>query len=315
MAGQTLYGVKEGYTFGPFKPNAKYFDPANGAASGTWTPSNNNRNSSFGSYTGGFDGASSIGGVSAVNPQGGQANELDSFKRYEDMAFNNSMARLEPQFDRQNADFNQGMVSRGLPVGSDAYNSSQANLAQAQAGATQDAALGAMQFGLGAQNQSFQQDATRSGLANALLQSRWSTDLGWANNALGNRQLDQQGQQFNDKLGFDYDTFFDTLGQRNYEFDTTMDQNQYQFDAGQDFNYWDRGNQFDYMYDRANASDYFGSYDRNQQSRQYDDALFLSLFGQPAPGVSGQNAGGIYGQQIGNATRPGFDLLTGLGFL
>lgn len=318
MTGQTLYGVPKGYTFGPFKPNDAYFDPNRGEASGTWSPRGSG--SSFGSFSsGGFDGNSSIGGVSAVNPQAGQANELDAFKRYEDAAFNNSMSRLEPQFDRQQADFSQSMVSRGMPVGSDAYNSAMAQMNQSQSGATQDAAFGAMGFGLGAQNQSFQQDATRSGLANSLLQSRWQNDLQRDALAQSGRQfnasLAQQNQQFGDNLGFNYDTFFDSMNQRNYEFDTSMDNNRYQFDSGMDQSYWDRGNYWDFANDRANADDMFRADDSNYRNNAYMDNLFLTLFGQPAPGVQGQNAGGMYGQQMGNAQRPGFDLLYGLGFL
>lgn len=246
---------------------------------------------------------SSIDGISAVNPQAGQANELDAFKRYEDMAYNTALGRLQPQLDQQNASFNQGLVSRGIPVGSDAYNSAMRQKDQSQADALQNAAFGAMQFGLGAQNQSFQQDHARSALANALLQARMQQELGMANVGLGYAGLNQRAQQFQDQLGFNYDTFYDTLANQ-----------QYQFDAGQDFNYWDRGNYWDFAYDRAGADDYFNTYDRDFASQKYDDALLLSLFGQAAPGAAPANATSAYGYQLGSATRPGADFLGLLGF-
>ncbi len=231
----------------------------------------------WGSASGGGGGASSIGGVSAVNPQAGQANELDAFQRYEDSAYNNAMRRLEPQMATAQRDFDQEMMNRGIPVGSDAYNSARAQFDQSQAGARENAAFGAMQFGLGAQNQSFQQDHARSQLANALLQAQWQKELGLGRLGLGYAQLGEQGRQVDKGLGYDYDTFYDTLGQRAYE-----------FDSGQDFDYWDRGNYWDFAYDRADASDYFDSWDRDYGAQQDFMDTVMNLFGQ-TPGSAGLN--------------------------
>lgn len=229
--------------------------------------------------SGGFNGQSSIDGVSAINPQAGQANELDSFRRYEDAAYNDAMRRLQPQMDQDDRRFDQAMISRGHTPGSgDAYSAAYRDKEMAQAEALENAAFGAMQFGLGAQNQSFQQDHARSALANALLQAQWQKELGWGNIGLGQANLAQRGQQFNDQLDFNYDTFYDTLGQRNYE-----------FDSGQDFDYWDRGNYWDFAQDRADASDYFGSWDRNYGAQQDFMDQVMRLFGG-SPGNTGVSA-------------------------
>lgn len=240
---------------------------------------------------GGGNGAHSIGGVSAVNPQAGQANELDAFQRYEDQAYSAAMGRLEPQFDQQMARFEQDMASRGIPVGSEAYNSALAQIQQGQGDATQQAIFNAMGFGLGAQNQSFQQDYARSQLANALLQAQWQKELGWGNIGLGQQglqlqqnRLNEDARQFDSNLGYQYDTFYDTLGQRAYE-----------FDAGQDYDYWNQGNYWDFAYDRANMNDYFNAYDRDYGSQMDFMNLVMNMFGG-SPGSAGLNPG-YYPQQ------------------
>lgn len=238
----------------------------------------------WGSASGGGGGASSIGGVSAVNPQAGQANELDAFKRYEDQAYNDAMSRLDPQLQAAQRDFDQQMVNQGIPVGSEAYNSAKAQFEQNKAGALNDAAFGAMQFGLGAQNQSFQQDHARSALANALLQAQWQKELGLGNIGLGYANLGERGRQFDQGLG-----------QRAYE-----------FDSGQDFDYWDRGNYWDFAGDRADSSDYFNSWDRNYGAQQDFMNMVLGMYGQQ-PGSQGINPfSGYSGPASGDAALYSF---------
>lgn len=254
---------------------------------------------SFGQGSSSGSGAHAIGGVSAVNPQAGQANELDAFRRYEDAAYSDAMRHLQPQFDASQRQFDQQMASRGIPVGSDAYNTAKAEFEQNKSGALESAAFGAMQFGLGAQNQSFQQDHARSALANALLQAQWQKELGWGNISLGQQnlglqqnRLNESARQFNDNLGFQYDTFYDTLAN-----------NQHQFDSNMDYNFWDRGNYWDLAFDRANSSDYFNAWDRDNASQQYDNSLLLSLLGMGPPGVQGANPYAAYGSQVGAANQ------------
>jgi len=224
---------------------------------------------------------SSIGGISAVNPQA-----KTNFKGYVDQAYDASKARLDPIFQQQQQGFDQSLVNRGIPVGSEAYSNASRDLRQSHNDAYTQAANAAIGVGLGAQAQDFGQDATRSQLANALLQSKWSSDLGYAG-------LDEGARQFDVGLG----------------------ENARQFDAGQDYNYWDRGNFWDYQYDRADMSDLQWltgvdkqSYDDQLQSNRWSDNLgnsYLSPY-DPAglninPLVSNQYANmGIYGQNQGN---------------
>jgi len=263
----------------------------------------------------GEDGMYGIGGVSAVNPQAGQANELDAFKRYEDAAFANASGRLNPFLQQQQAQFQQQMANQGIPVGSDAYNKAQAQMSLGQTDAMNNAAFGAMGFGLGAQQQSFGQDHARSQLANSLLQAKMQQDLGMAGIGVDKARLAQDASQFSrglgfdrdklaqqasqfqdtlgldyDKLGYDYDTFYDTLGQRAYE-----------FDSGQDFDYWDRGNQYGLANRAMDSGDFWDAYNAGPTGTQrYDDALALAILsGMQPPGVPTVDPAGTYAAQLG----------------
>lgn len=243
-----------------------------------------------------------IGGVSAVNPQA-----KGNYQQYIDSSFNNAERRLDPIFDRQNNAWQQQMINQGLPVGGEANNDSMGQMYQTQDDAWQNAAYQAQREGLFAQNQDFSQDATRSGLANALLQSKWGTDLGYYNTdtnaaltregiAEGGRQFDsglsEGGRQFDNSMDYQYGQ----LGQRGYEFDSNLDKQ-----------YWDSQNQYDYMYDRAGQDDYrYGVgedrqdyYDQTNANR-YDDAFMMQLLGMGGtPGVYTQDPTSAYNNQIG----------------
>lgn len=244
----------------------------------------------------------SIGGVSAVNPQAGQANELDAFKRYEDAAFANASGRLNPFIEQQKAQFAQQMANQGIPAGSDAYNKALAQMNRSQSDAMSGAAFDSMGFGLQAQNQSFGQDHARSQLANALMQAQMQKDVGMANVNLGYGRLSQDGRQFdqglaekarqfNDALSYDYDTFYDTLGQRNYEFDST-----------QDYNYWDRGNFYDIANRGMDTDDYRWAYESGPSGQQrYADAYIMALLGGAPPGVAILDPNNAYNTQITGA--------------
>jgi len=135
---------------------------------------------------GGYNGQSSIGGVSAVNPQASQM-DYDSLSPFIDSAYNQAMTRLNPQLEQQSNAFDQSMINRGMGVGSEAYNNAKQQMDFNQNDARQAAAFGAMGFGTNIQNQMFGQDNARSQLSNALLRSRWG--------------LDEQGRQFDAGLG------------------------------------------------------------------------------------------------------------------
>lgn len=248
--------------------------------------------SGFGGNSMGNAGAghSSYGGVSAVNPQAGQANELDAFRRYEDAAYADAMRRLQPAHAQQDRQFDQAMIDRGHAPGSGAgYSQAYRDKEMAQAEGLENAAFGAMQFGLGAQNQSFQQDHARSALANALLQAQWQKELGWGNINLGQDRLSEQGRQFDAGLGERQRQYDLGLGQSYDFFYDNLANNQYQFDSQMDYNLWDRGNYWDFAYDRANSSDYFGAWDRDYRSQQDFMDFFGRMFGG-SPGNAHLNA-------------------------
>lgn len=224
--------------------------------------------------------SASFGGVSGVNPQAGNPNELDAFKRYEDAAFSNAMGRLNPQFAQQGETFEQRMANQGIPVGSEAYNKARTQMDLSQNDARSNAAFNAMGFGLGVQNQSFQQGATRSQLVNALMQAQMQKDVGMANVNLGRDELAQQGRQFGQGLN----------------------EQKRQFNSGQDYDYWNAGNQYGLAGRAMDSSDYFNTWDRESQGSQWNDAMLIQMLGLQAPGVSQVDPNSAYNTQIGSMT-------------
>lgn len=269
-----------------------------------------------------------IGGVSAVNPQA-----QGDFQKYIDASFNNAKTRLDPILGAQRNAYNQQMVNMGLPVGGEAYNKAFQQLDQNQNDAWESAAFGAMGFGLDAQNQDFAQSNARSALANALLQSKWGTDLGIYNTDVNKEIADQElgykyaglgedarqfdmgfgedQRQFNLGFGEDQRQWDQGLDQRNYEFDSTLDNRQYEFDRGLDFQYYDTDNRYDYMWDRASQDDYRweAGQDRqdfydNQQVENLDFAKLMQLLGLgQGPGVYTQDPTSAYNTQLGSMTN------------
>ena len=202
---------------------------------------------------------SSAGGVSAVNPQAGQV-DYDSLNQFIDPAYKTAMTRLDPQLTAQKNKFDQDMVSRGIGVGSDAYNRAFQQMDANQNDARQSAAFNAMQFGTGIQNQMFGQDQARSQLANALLQAQMSNDLGYSN-------LNEQGREFNDKFNQQGEQFGQQMNEQGRQFDEQMFNNQYQY-----------GDQSNYQWDRAQMNDlgWLANFDRDNQ--RYNDTQDWNFF-------------------------------------
>ena len=179
----------------------------------------------------------SYGGVSTVNPQASMA-DYEGLKRFEDAAYDQSMTRLNPQMEQQSDAFDQQMVSRGIPVGSEAYNEAKQQLDFNQNDARQAAAFGAMGFGQGVQNQMFGQDAQRAGLANAMQQAKWGDNQGYA-------ALNERGRQFDNTFGENQRQFNDSS---NYRWDraqmndlgwlANFDRQGQQYNDQQDWNYF-----------------------------------------------------------------------------
>lgn len=240
----------------------------------------------------GMPGSGGYGGVSPVNPQAGQANELDAFKRYEDAAFGNAMNRLNPIQSQEDQTFDQRMANQGIPVGSEAYNKAKTQMDLSQSDAVSNAAFNAMGFGADLQNQSFQQDATRSQLANALMQAQMQKDVGMANVNLGYKGLAQDNSQFGRSLDQNASQFGQNLAQQNY-----------QFNSGQDYDYWNAGNQYGLQNRALDSNDYFNTWDRNTNQNQWNDSLFMQMLGLQAPGVAQVDPSSAYNTQIGSMTN------------
>jgi hypothetical protein len=161
---------------------------------------------------------STFGGISAVNPQ----SDMD-VQGYIDDTYAAMMNRLDPVFEQQNDAWQQAMINRGIPVGGEAFGESMRDLNQTQNDARTEAMMQAMGFGAGLQQQNFAQDATRSSLANAMLQSKWGNQLGWGQLGLGYDSLNQRASEFGDQMGYNY---------------AALDERGRQFDEGMDFGYF-----------------------------------------------------------------------------
>jgi len=250
----------------------------------------------------------------------GYPNGLDpsSFKRYEDASYANALSRLDPMMNQATAQFNQQMASQGIPVGSDAYNRAFTNLQNQQTDATNSAAFGAMQFGLGAQNQAFTQAATWQQLADEMARAKMANELGYAGldtqqeianmeaaleAQMQNASLAEQGRQFDLGLGQNAYQFDANLGQRGYEFDANLANDLYQFDNTLDLNRFNLGNQWDYTWNRANQADYQWGQGQDFAQTQYDNALLLSLLGMAPPSPYYQDPTGAYSNQLGAAAQ------------
>lgn len=148
------------------------------------------------------------GGVSPFNASSG-ATGIGDFQRFSDNAYNESVRRLDPQFEAQQRSFEQDMVNRGISPGTEAYDNARANFDQSRNDAYATARAQADQMGLAAQQQSFGQGAVNSqGLRELLLgqmgadASRYGADASASASRYGS---DVSGQAAANRLGFDRD--------------------------------------------------------------------------------------------------------------
>ena len=74
-------------------------------------------------------------GVSPFNASSG-ATGIGDFQRFSDNAYNESMRRLNPQFEEGQRGFEQDMVNRGLSPGTEAYDNARSNFDQSRNDAT-----------------------------------------------------------------------------------------------------------------------------------------------------------------------------------
>ena len=160
----------------------------------------------------------STGGVNAVNPNA-DAFDYGEVGDFSDAAWQNSMRYLEPQMDLQNDRYTQELINQGIDPYSEAGQKAFRQKSMAQNDMLSKSAFDSLGYGSQLQNQMFGQDATRSQLANALLQSQMG--------------LTQRGQEFDTQAGMSaneqaYNQMMglEGLGYRDYL--TGVDQSRYQ---------------------------------------------------------------------------------------
>lgn len=145
-------------------------------------------------------------GISPFNASSG-ATGIGDFQRFSDNAYNESVRRLDPQFEAQQRSFEQDMVNRGISPGTEAYDNARANFEQSRNDAYATARAAADQQGLAAQQQSFGQGLASSTLLNQLLQARMGANASMygANAAASASRYgsDQAAQTAANRLGLD----------------------------------------------------------------------------------------------------------------
>ena len=160
----------------------------------------------------------STGGVDAVNPNA-DAFDYGQVSDFSDAAWQNSMRYIEPQMELQDDRFAQDLINQGIDPYSEAGQKAFRQKSMAQNDMLSKSAFDSLGYGSALQNQMFGQDATRSQLANALLQSQMG--------------LTQRGQEFDTQAGMSaneqaYNQMMglEGLGYRDYL--TGVDQSRYQ---------------------------------------------------------------------------------------
>ena len=93
----------------------------------------------------------------AFNP--GSFDQLQ--RQAQDSVMNNFNRQMQPQFDREQANFRQRMAEQGIMAGTEGYNTQLEQLTQSQNNARQSAVDQSFATGLGAQNQAFGQASTQ----------------------------------------------------------------------------------------------------------------------------------------------------------
>jgi hypothetical protein len=182
----------------------------------------------------------------AGNPSGGPIDPVDvqvgqptlqSFQQYQDAAYQQAQRRLDPQFQAQEARFEQQMVNRGLQPGTAAYDAARANFDRSREDAYANARNQSLQQGLAAQQQAFGQNLSESELANRLRLGQMSADSAAhiaglnANTSLAG--MDIQRQNFLDQLGLNRDQMNLGASQWDRQFGQNQQQWMDQFGAAQ----------------------------------------------------------------------------------
>jgi hypothetical protein len=110
---------------------------------------------------------------------------FDRYDEFRDSALGQAMRTLQPQIDSNNSRFEQMMVGRGIQPGTEQYNRQRELLDRGNNDMLSQAAYGAQQQGLAAQNQAWNQGYQYDALANALNQSQIGANASMYGSRLG----------------------------------------------------------------------------------------------------------------------------------
>lgn len=135
----------------------------------------------------------SQGGADPTRVTMNSQNPFAGAQQYTDQAYGEATRQLDPQWEQNQATFDQQMVNRGIAPGSAAYDQARQDFSRSRNDAYSQARGQAMGQGLGAQNQMFQQGLAESGLSNQLAQALIGANTSVANQQLGgNASIMQQ---------------------------------------------------------------------------------------------------------------------------
>ena len=165
-----------------------------------------------------FDYGGENANVNAINPQ---ANPMayEDINQFTDAAYENAMRNLSPELEMQDERFAQDLINRGIdpnsPAGQEAFD----RKARAQNDMLSKAAFDAMGFGTGIQQQMFAQDATRSQLANAMLQAQMGlSQRGHEFDTQAEMAANQQAfEQMMGLEGLNYRDYLSFIDQKRYQ--------------------------------------------------------------------------------------------------
>jgi len=149
----------------------------------------------------GLGGGPNLGFLSNFNTSGQvaptTADSLQSaMQPYTDAAYQEQTRQLDPQWQQNQAQFNQQMVNQGLAPGSEAYQQAFDNFTRSRDDAYNQARNTAQQQGLAAQAQGFGQGLSQSQLSAQLAQA-----LLGSNTSIANQQLGGNASVMNQLLG------------------------------------------------------------------------------------------------------------------
>jgi len=126
----------------------------------------------------------SQGGADPTRVSMGQ-NPFAGVQQYTDQAYGEATRQLDPQWQQNQASFDQQMVNRGIAPGSAAYDQAKQDFDRSRNDAYGQARGQAMGQGLAAQQQMFGQGLAESGLSNQLVQALIGANTSVANQQLG----------------------------------------------------------------------------------------------------------------------------------